>query len=198
MTLLAFFIYSFLLPRPSSFEPSRVTTEKAQTLYTDQNGVSFFFRGQFFQFEAPLQLHQKGSVFQRGGMTREAVDTSSHWFCPAKMWVEIIRQDEALNPHIGLALSFEFDETNGEYPYTPARSALQLKDYRWGGKEFAPNDTLNFSGVSNAVSDDIQIEVDGYENDTIYGRFSGLLLNGAGQMRAIDSGYFRVMVYRIE
>lgn len=64
--------------------------------------------------------------------------------------------------------------------------------------EFSRRDSSNFTGVSNEVSDDIAVQVDGLKNDTIFGRFSGLLLSGAGTMAPVDSGYFRVLVYRME
>ena len=92
---------------------------------------------------------------------------------------------------------FEFDEENGDYPYTPAFAVLQLKDFGWGGVEFDTRDTCNYTGVSNAVSDDLLIEIDDYRNDTIFGRFSGLLLSGAGGMAPLDSGHFAVRVYHV-
>ncbi|MCC7506943.1 MAG: hypothetical protein IT259_16680 [Saprospiraceae bacterium] len=110
--------------------------------------------------------------------------------------MEIVRQDAPYNPRLGLALGFEFDEKNGEYPDTPAYAVMQLKDLGWGGVEFSTVDTLNYTGVSNNVSDDIFIEVDTFYRDTIVGRFSGLLLSGAGAMMPIDSGHFKVRLYR--
>jgi len=110
--------------------------------------------------------------------------------------VEIIRQDDPRDPHVGLAIGFEFDENNGEYPYTPAHAVIQLKNFSWGGVEFSQSDTLNFTGVSNNISDDVTLEVDGFVNDTIYGHFSGVLLSGAGTMASLDKGQFRAFLYR--
>ena len=131
-------------------------------------------------------------------MSNASLDTLSNWFSPSRSYVEIIRQDDPLDPRFGIALGFEFDENNGEYPYTPAFAKIQVKDFQWGGVEFSLRDTFNYTGVSNDVSDDLSVEVDGYRNDTIFGRFSGLLLSGAGPMAPIDSGYFRAFVYRVE
>ena len=159
------------------------------------DGISCRFKQQTLTLTAGLRKNNPG-FGQRRGLTNAELDTLSNWFSPSLNYVEIIRQDDPIHPRIGIALGFEFDEKNGEYPYTPAHAKIQVKDFRWGGVEFSALDTLNFTGVSNEVSDDLSIEVDGYRNDTIYGRFSGLLLSGAGPMAAIDSGYFRVCVYR--
>lgn len=140
-----------------------------------------------------------GKAFnRRGGLSNFDLDTLSNWFSPERKYVEIIRQDDPLTPQYGIALGFEFDEDNGEYPYTPAFAKLQLKDFRWGGVEFSFRDTFNFTGVSNDVSEDLSIQVDGFVRDTIFGRFSGLLLSGAGPMAPVDSGSFRAYVYRVE
>lgn len=134
----------------------------------------------------------------RGQRVVAKMDTLSNWYDPAKKYVEIVRQDHPTRPTLGIALGFEFDERNGEYPYTPSRAVLQLKDFGWGGVEFSYRDTLNYTGISNEVSDDLQIEIEAYRNDTIYGHFSGLLLSGAGPMGSIEKGKFAVKVYRIE
>ncbi len=144
-------------------------------------------------------MHTGGKSFnQRGGLNNFDLDTLSNWFSPERQYVEIIRQDDPLEPRFGIALGFEFDEANGEYPYTPAFAKIQVKDFRWGGVEFSLRDTFNFTGVSNDVSEDLSIQVDGFVHDTIFGRFSGLLLSGAGPMAAVDSGSFRAYVYRVE
>lgn len=158
-------------------------------------GISCRFKQQPLTLAAGLRKSSP-RFGQRPGLTNAELDTLSNWFSPERNYVEIIRQDDPITPRIGIALGFEFDEENGEYPYTPAYAKIQVKDFRWGGVEFSISDTLNFTGVSNAVSDDLSVEVDGYRNDTIFGRFSGLLLSGAGPMAPIDSGYFRVCVYR--
>ncbi len=142
-----------------------------------------------------MKLHPS-KMRQKGGLTDAQLDTLSHVLYTSRQYVEIVRQDAPYNPRLGLALGFEFDEKNGEYPYTPAYAVMQLKDFGWGGVEFSTVDTLNYTGVSNNVSDDIFIEVDTFYRDTIVGRFSGLLLSGAGAMMPIDSGHFKVRLYR--
>jgi hypothetical protein len=125
-------------------------------------------------------------------------DTMSNIFYEEEKYIEIIRQDDALHPNLGIALGFEFEEANGEFPYTPAKAVVQLKDFAYGGVQFDLRDTCNFTGVSNEISEDITIEIDGFEQDTIFGRFSGLLLNGAGKMAAIEEGQFRIHVIRVK
>lgn len=138
----------------------------------------------------------KGNFLPRGRFSDRKLDTLSNWFDAEKNYVEIIRQDNPVQPTIGVAFAFEFDEENGEYPYTPAYAVLQLKDFGWGGVEFSPRDTMNYTGVSNAISDDLSIEVLGFQNDTISGKFFGVLLSGAGTMAPLDSGSFRIRLYR--
>lgn len=138
----------------------------------------------------------KGAVFQRGGMSWAALDTASNYYDSRRGYVEIIRQDSPVDPHCGIALGFEFDEANGDYPYTPAFAVVQFKDFTWGSVEFSATDTLNYTGVSDSVSDDVTIEVLSWRQDTITGRFSGLLLNGAGDLAPLDSGYFKVRLRR--
>jgi len=135
---------------------------------------------------------------QRMQCNNRCLDTLSNRYLTTKQYVEIIRQDDPIRPHWGIALGFEFDENNGDYPYSPEFAVVQLKDFGWGGVEFSRRDTSNYTGVSNAVSDDVTIEVDSFYNDTIYGRFSGLLLSGAGPMAAVDSGAFKVFLYRVQ
>jgi hypothetical protein len=125
-------------------------------------------------------------------------DTMSNVFYEDRNYIEIIRQDDEIHPRIGIAMGFEFDERNGEYPYTPAVAVAQLKDFAYGGVAFEKRDTCNFTGVSNEVSNDITLEIDGFENDTIFGRFTGLLLNGAGKMAAIEEGKFKIHLVRVK
>ncbi len=158
-------------------------------------GVFFRFKNHDFSLRAPMQ-NNGGKFFPRGRLDNARLDTLSNWFDPQRHYVEIIRQDDATNPGIGLALGFEFDETNGDYPYTPEQAVLELKDFGWGGVAFSARDTLNYTGVSNAVSNDLTVEIDSFQRDTIYGRFSGLLLSGAGPMAAIDNGQFKIGLYR--
>jgi len=159
-------------------------------------GIYFHFKKRDFALLHPMRQGDK-NFLPRGNFSNKKLDTLSNWFSPEKQYVEIVRQDNPTQPTIGMALGFEFDEKNGEYPYTPAHAVLQLKNFGWGGVEFSPRDTLNYTGISNAVSDDLTIEILDFQNDTITGRFFGLLLSGAGPMTSIDSGYFRVRVYRV-
>ncbi len=132
----------------------------------------------------------------RGERENRRLDTLSNWFDSEKNYVEVVRQDDPLQPQLGVALGFEFDEENGDYPYTPSQAIMQLKDFGWGGLEFSRSDTMNYTGVSNNISDDLVIEIDGFQNDTIWGRFSGLLLSGAGPMAQIENGTFRIKLFQ--
>ncbi len=161
-----------------------------------QNGVQFTFKNRTIDLPAGMRAGN-GAYFPRGQFNDAKLDTLSNWFDPQSNYVEIIRQDDPAHPSIGIALGFEFDENNGEYPYTPERAVLQLKDFGWGGVEFSRRDTMNYTGVSNAVSDDLLIEVEGFENDTIWGHFSGVLVSGAGPMASLEGGRFRVRVLRV-
>jgi hypothetical protein len=159
-------------------------------------GVVFKFKGFHYELAHPMQRDARNRFVLRNAADNARLDTLSNWFDPEKQYVEIVRQDDVSRPEIGIALGFEFDEHNEEFPYTPAHAVIQIKDFKWGGVEFSPQDTMNFTGVSNAVSEDIQIEIDGFEQDTIWGHFSGLLINGAGAMATLESGTFRAKVYR--
>lgn len=161
------------------------------------SGIFFKFKGRSYALHQRLTKGQQ-IYYPRDGYHDDKLDTLSNWFSPARAYIEIIRQDDPLRPTIGLALGFEFDESNGEYPYTPARAILQLKDFGWGGVEFSRRDTMNYTGVSNDVSEDIQIEVDGFAHDTIWGRFSGVLVSGSGIMSGLEEGRFKAKVHRIE
>jgi hypothetical protein len=162
-----------------------------------QNGLQFRFKRTVFTLEYPMGSPKKGFV-PKGVLKTAQLDTMSNWYNNDGNYMEIIRQDDPVRPGIGVALGFEFDEDNGEYPYTPAYAVLQLKDFGWGGVEFGPRDTSNYTGISNNVSDDLQIEIDNFRNDTIFGRFSGVLVSGAGPMTPIEHGHFAVKVYRIK
>ncbi|MBL7826084.1 MAG: hypothetical protein JNJ57_05595 [Saprospiraceae bacterium] len=161
------------------------------------DGVYFIFKGTEFHLKHPLKKGH-ATYFPHAGHDNAQLDTLSNWFSPSKSYVEFIRQDDPIHPALGLALGFEFDETNGEYPYMPAHAAMQLKNFAWGGVEFSRRDTLNYTGVSNDVSDDIQVEIDGFQNDTIWGRFNGVIVSGAGVMSEIQKGYFKIKVHRID
>ncbi|MCB0534572.1 MAG: hypothetical protein KDD14_20385 [Saprospiraceae bacterium] len=163
-----------------------------------QSGIQFKFKNQKFALIYPMQRERQ--PYRRGHVrqTNARLDTLSNWLNISQNYVEIIRQDDPLAPHFGMALGFEFDPETETFPVFPALAKLQFKDFSWGGVEFSPRDSSNFTGVSNAISDDLTIQVDGFRNDTIYGRFNGVLLSAAGPMAPIDSGYFRAFVYRVE
>lgn len=158
-------------------------------------GIRFVFKQREMLLLHPMRRSKMGYL-PRGNFSDKKLDTLSNWYDPHRQYVEIIRQDNPTRPTIGVALGFEFDEENGEYPYTPAFAVLQLKDFGWGGVEFSERDTLNYTGISNAISDDISIEIIDFQNDTITGRLSGVLLSGAGTMAPIERGTFRVRLYR--
>jgi hypothetical protein len=161
-----------------------------------KQGICFTFKQKKCQLEHPMRTGSGTRYLLRGERENRRLDTLSNWFDSEKNYVEIVRQDDPLQPHFGVALGFEFDEENGDYPYSPSQAIMQLKDFEWGGLEFSLTDTMNYTGVSNTVSDDLVIEVDGFAGDTIWGRFSGLLLSGAGPMAQIENGTFIVRVYR--
>lgn len=162
-----------------------------------QSGISCTFKDRTLLLSHPMQP-SSDIMRQKGRRAIEQLDTLSNWFSPSKKYVEIVRQDHPSRPTLGIAIGFEFDEENGDYPYTPAHAVLQLKDFGWGGVEFSHRDTLNYTGISDEVSDDLHIEIDAYQNDTIFGRFSGLLLSGAGPMGSIEKGRFAIKLYRLE
>lgn len=159
-----------------------------------QDGIFFEFKG--VPYTLPYRVQKGRSMGAYSSCNNGCLDTLSNQYLVDKNYVEIIRQDDTRDPHLGLAIGFEFDENNGEYPYSPANAVLQLKNFAWGGLEFGQTDTLNFTGVSNAISDDVTLEVDGFVNDTIFGHFSGVLLSGAGTMAVMEQGRFRVFLYR--
>ncbi len=177
------FCLAVLLPDLCAFKPP-------------ESGLFFRFKNHDFSLRSPLRS-SASRYYPRGRLNDARLDTLSNWFDPRRHYVEIIRQDDPVQPGLGLALGFEFDESNGDYPYTPAHAVLELKDFGWGGVAFGPRDTLNYTGVSNAVSDDLTVEIDSFQRDTIYGRFSGLLLSGGGQMATLENGRFVVRLYRL-
>ncbi len=158
-------------------------------------GLRFRFKGKEWVLVHPMR-NEKSPFLPHGRYSNAQLDTMSNCYFTDRKYVEIIRQDDPTRPKFGLAMGFEFDEDNGTYPYTPAYAVLQLKDFGWGGMEFDPRDTCNYTGVSNTVSDDLQIEIDSFSNETIYGRFSGLLLSGGDKMATLEEGQFAVKVYR--
>ena len=163
----------------------------------DAEGIYFTFKGRDFQLLEKIKL-SRGEYFPHSFPDDSTLDTMSNWYNPVSSYVEIIRQDDGLNPAVGLALGFEFDEAIDSFPFTPAMAVLQLKNFNWGGVMFSSRDTMNYTGVFNEVSEDIIVVVDGFQHDTIWGRFSGLLVNGAGTMESLGNGSFKVKVYRVE
>jgi len=161
----------------------------------DNSGMAFRFKGKELALQYPMRS-ENTRFLPRGRYTKAQLDTMSNCYFVKRSYVEIIRQDDPVHPKLGVAMGFEFDENNGEYPYLPAHAVLQLKDFGWGGVEFDPRDTFNYTGVSNAVSDDLQIEIDSFRDQTIYGRFSGLLLSGSDKMAELEQGKFAVKLYR--
>jgi hypothetical protein len=162
----------------------------ATCLVIDPPGVRCRFKDRELILAYPLNARPPVRAAER-----RRLDTLSNWYDVEKNYVEIIRQDDPARPTIGIALGFEFDAENGDYPYTPERAVLQLKDFAWGGVEFSRNDTSNYTGVSDRISDDLTVEIDTFYRDTIVGRFSGLLLSGAGKMAWVEEGRFKVRVF---
>jgi len=168
------------------------------SVFSGENpGIYLHFKNHPIALNHPMRRDPRNPM-RRVSLTNAQLDTLSHWYSPARKYVEIIRQDHPVRPHYGIALGFEFDADVDDFPYSPAHARLQFKDFTWGGVEFSPVDSCNFTGVTNDVSNDLTIFVDDYRNDTIFGRFSGLLLSAAGPMAQVDSGYFQVFLYRVE
>ncbi len=138
----------------------------------------------------------KSPFARRTGLSNRQLDTLSNYYDPAKHYVEIVRQDDAVNPQFGLAMGFEFDAGKNDYPYYSKYAVMQLKDFGWGGVEFSTVDTFNYTGVSDEVSDDLDVIVDSFSQGIIYARFSGVLLNGPGDMVEINKGNIAVKLYR--
>jgi hypothetical protein len=161
-----------------------------------QDGFQFDFKSDTFLLQSRIR-NGSGNFFPRNRLSNRQLDTMCNWYSPLRRQVSIIRQDDPLQPRYGLALSFEFTEEFEEFPFTPAEAVVQFKDFSWGGIEFSAADTCNYTGVSNAVSDDVTVLVEGFSNDTIYGRFNAVLLSGAGPMAFLENGRFRVRVYRV-
>lgn len=161
----------------------------------DKGGLWFRFKGQSLALQHPMR-NENTRFLPRKKHSNAQLDSMSNCYFTERKYVEIIRQDDPTHPRIGVAIGFEFDESNGGYPYTPAHAVLQLKDFGWGGVEFDTRDTFNYTGVSNAVSDDLQIEIDSFIKETIYGRFSGLLLSGSDKMAELEEGRFAIKLYR--
>ncbi|MDX2136420.1 MAG: hypothetical protein SFV52_16665 [Saprospiraceae bacterium] len=160
-------------------------------------GVYFVFKNRGHWLRYPMDA-QSDPFERQTQLWSGRLDTLSNWYSRQRTYVEFVRQDHATQPTLGMALGFEFDETFGEYPYTPQYARLQLKNFTWGGVEFSLRDTFNYTGVSNEFSDDLSVEVDYFDGDSISGRFSGLLLSGAGPMAVLDSGTFALRLFRVD
>jgi hypothetical protein len=158
-------------------------------------GIQFVFKGRAYQLQYKMQIGAL-TFGLHPNCNNACLDTLCNRLINNRHYIEIIRQDDPVHPKMGLALGFEFDEENGTYPYTPSYAVAQLKDFSWGGVEFSKRDTFNYTGLSNNVSDDLTVELDSFIHDTIYDRFSGLLLSGGGPMATVDSGSFKVKLYR--
>lgn len=158
-------------------------------------GITFTLKNTAYALRHPMRTGAR-HFGPKADCNNACLDTLSNRYMVGKQYVEMIRQDHAVQPGIGIAIGFEFDEENGEYPYTPAYAVMQVKNFAWGGVEFSRRDTFNYTGVVNDFSDDFEIAVDSFVYDTIYGRFSGLLISGAGPMAPIDSGRFKIPLRR--
>ncbi len=159
------------------------------------NGLSFKIRDQEIHLTHPLGQAPNAPSYSR--IPRSRLDTLSHWYSPARRYVEIIRQDHPTQPQYGLALGFEFHEETDTFPYKPAYARIHFKDFSWGGPEFSAADSFNYTGVTNEISHDLTIRITAFHNDTIEGFFSGVLLSGAGPMLFLDDGFFCVQVRRL-
>ena len=160
-----------------------------------EQGIYFSFKGQRYALQSS-PVRPSAAARRSSGSRYMQRDSSAGLYDLQENYVTIIRQDDPVHPHFGLAFGFEFDENTRSWPYTPISAVLQWKDFTWGGIEFSATDTLNYTGVNNEVSNDLTVEIDSFVNNTISGRFSGLLINGRGDMDRLDSGYFLVRLYR--
>ncbi|MCS7037117.1 MAG: hypothetical protein RMJ33_09535 [Saprospiraceae bacterium] len=160
------------------------------------SGLYLSVRGQHLSLLYPLRRDPQAPA-HAARISRARLDTLSNWYSPSRRYVEIIRQDHPTQPLYGLALGFEFHESADTFPYRPAYARAHFKDFSWGGVEFSQLDSFNYTGVTNEVSHDLSIRILSFQNDTIKGVFSGLLLSGAGPMLLIDSGAFCVHLRRL-
>jgi hypothetical protein len=156
---------------------------------------SFVFKGQNHTLVYPMRMG-KTPFSRRTGLNNKQLDTLSNQYDPQKHYVEIVRQDDAVNPHVGIAMGFEFNAEKNDYPYFSRYVVMQLKDFGWGGVEFSAADTFNYTGVSDEVSDDLDVIVDSFAQGVIYARFSGVLLNGPGEMVEINDGKIAIKLYQ--
>lgn len=159
-------------------------------------GIHLSARGQRLSLLYPLGRDPKAPPYAARA-SRARLDTLSNWYSPARRYVEIIRQDHPIQPLYGLALGFEFSENVDSFPYKPAYARAHFKDFSWGGMEFSQLDSFNYTGVTNDVSHDLTLWILSFQNDTITGVFSGVLLSGAGPMLYVDSGQFCVLLRHI-
>ena len=159
-------------------------------------GIFFRFKGSDFQLQSRTKAPSSRFVARSIEEYSSKADTFSNVLFSERQYVEIIRQDAAFEPNFGIALGFEFDERNGEYPYTPSHAVMQLKNFSYGGVEFSRTDTSNYTGVFNDFSADFRMEIDGFAQDTIFGRFQGVLVSGSGEMQLIENGSFKAHLLR--
>jgi hypothetical protein len=126
----------------------------------------------------------------------QQAEEESNLFLRDQHWVQIIRQDDLWLPNKGIGIGFSFDTEVDTFPYRPEKMAIQFKDFAYGGTHFSKRDTANFSGVYNQINGDLKLEILSFQDDTIQGNFSGVLLSGSGRMAHLEEGSFRVKLYR--
>jgi hypothetical protein len=73
-------------------------------------GVYFVFKDRSHWLRYGIGVG-KGTFGQPSRTTTAQLDTLSNWHSRERMYVEIIRQDDPLQPTLGMALGFEFDES---------------------------------------------------------------------------------------
>ncbi len=161
------------------------------------DGIHFRANSRWFHLSYPAMRGGDKAPFGKS-VRLMRWDTMSNWFSPSRGYVEIIRQDHPTNPLYGLALGFEFHDSIHIFPHAPTYVRAHFKDFSWGGKEFSRADSFNYTGLNNDVSNDLSLRVTDFHNDTIRGVFSAVLISGAGPMLHIDSGYFCVLLRRVE
>jgi hypothetical protein len=160
-----------------------------------EQSFSFVFKGRNYILLHPMRMG-KTPFARRTGLNNKQLDTLSNQYDQTRHYVEIVRQDDAVSPHFGIAMGFEFNAEKNDYPYYSRYAVMQLKDFGWGGVEFSTTDTFNYTGVSDEVSDDLDVIVDSFSQGVIYAHFSGVLLNGPGDMVEINEGKIAVKLYR--
>ena len=163
----------------------------------DEEFIRFRFQGREIDLSERIRTLPEdcwGSWCQ----SNEQLDTLCNMYLGDKKRVKIIRQDNGHDPETGIGLLFSFDPTTDAIPFESPSARLQLIDFRYGGARGAQNDRANFTGVTNDVSSDLKLSIEKMAGDTLIGTFSGVLVNGAGGMSAIEDGRFRVRVFSLK